>query len=243
MSNIKFFIFLLVLSSLLLNCSSDDNPSGITTVQRDSAFVTIFNFYIDSESIDLEINDDKFADNLFYSFGRGSNVWWPQDNKSINFIAKNSNTDEIISDITQEFESLSNNFGVLIGTSTDSYFQVDEINESVPASGKVKVKFINALPEIPSVDIYIGGSDNSEKLVTDLKFKQMSVFIEVDHSQISDSMIVTESGILPSESSNIITIGQNESYQTEEIHITTIAHLTNSLASNKRLFVYKVNTN
>ncbi|WP_034062058.1 DUF4397 domain-containing protein [Lacinutrix jangbogonensis] len=228
------FFVLLILSS----CSgSDSNEEPITPpTEFHKANVFMQNYYTENTLLNWGIEEIELIDNQNYAYGNKVEFEWETTKYSVLFDVTDSNNSHLIS----SSHTLSNGklyYASMIGSSAHKTMVFSELDETIPETGNVRVKYFNANQNIGAIDIYIGGETSDKKVVSNLNFGQLSSYIEVNHNDISSLVVVTPVGIAPHLDTNLLRLSDNTSHGNNSILIIALATLTNENSSELSYFV------
>ena len=232
-ASIIFILFFTVTS-----CNNNDEPTPAPPIVYDTAELLTRNYLTDDSGFDWLVNGTKISTDLKYGLGSKGTFQWNTDSIAAVILSINiaSTTTELFS-ANIPVEKDKSYYSGLVGSSTAGTVVLIENDLTAPATGNVRIRFLHAYQDIEPVDIYIGGTAVDNKKVTNLDFSDMSNYVEVSHADVSASIIVTKTDVLPNPATDLLTIEASTTYESGKIYQDALASVNTDATSALSLFV------
>jgi len=242
MTLILAFVIIFVFS-----CSSEEesnqtkNPS-VPDVTLEAATVSFYNFYTDSVNVEWVIEKKSIVTRQEYGRGRTNQIitWQLGDPTILTEVYESPRREKITSSnlvlVTDE-----EYFAALVGNRSSGRILLEKMKISNPGPGSVNVRFLNAIPNAGAVDVYIGGTNSSQRSVIKLSFRAATSYFDTEVRQLADSIIVTPTGVEPNDNSNIMTLADTDFFEGNKTYTCVLAYETGDLTSKKTIFALEEN--
>ncbi|RLD21822.1 MAG: hypothetical protein DRI71_08350 [Bacteroidetes bacterium] len=231
-STLVVFIIFITVSS----CKKKDEP--VPPIVYDTAELVTRNYLTSASGFDWLVNGNKNSTDLRYAFGSKGPFQWNADSIAAVILSINdADTGTEVFSTTLTVEKDKSYYSGLVGSSTSGTVVFINNDPTPPATGNVRIRFLQAYQDIGAVDISIGGITADHKKVTNLEFAEMSAYIEVSLADASTMIVCTNTGVAPDEATNLLTIGANTSHEAGKIYEEALSSLTTDPISKFTLFV------
>jgi hypothetical protein len=125
----------------------------------------------------------------------------------------------------------------ILGNADNPYILFEPMDTDLPSPGMTRVRFLQAVPDLEPIDIFIGGYTAEYRVISGVTFTDITGYIEVSEDDAWHSLSIAPYETLPSDSS-IYTFTQNEVFEPDRVYLGVIAHLNSSPASLVQLLLY-----
>lgn len=171
----KLLIFFLLVPLFLVSCKKDpeEEPVEIRT------YVMIHSLLKESFTLTWSADDVEVPTAQGYGDRILGAILMDDVSQEISFTVKNSGTGELIESLLLNMDMNTFYMIVLYGTADDPVLFVEELDTTRPMSGNVGFHFLHVAPDLDSVDIYMGGTEVTDRKVTDLSYTEFSDRFEV----------------------------------------------------------------
>lgn len=209
MKNILLYLVLIPL--VLSSCKKDPEPQP----EEIRSYVSILSMVKQEDDITWIVDDVEVPDDQVYGSRILGAVILNADTEEITFTAENSATGSIIESLLLTMDKDKHYLILLYGTGDDPLLEVKEIENDQVQSGYIRFQFLHASPDVDSVDVFMGGTEVDDRVVTDMSFGEFSEAFEVlDYKArasvtvaIHDEVYDAENEILNYDYNNLIVSG------------------------------------
>ncbi|MBS2212639.1 DUF4397 domain-containing protein [Carboxylicivirga mesophila] len=219
----KKILTILIIGLFIASCGSDKTSDPKPEPVMEQAELTAFNFLPVAYGLDWHVNNETFKSNQAYGNGSGATVEWEKGSNSLKLEVKNTENKTTVITDNHSFVDQKEYIGVVFGTSGEPELEVLEKDMTPPASGKVRVRFFNALDSAGAIDIYLGGETADYKKVSNLAYKASTAYMDVEVSALSGLVVYTSTGVLPDDQTDILRYSGNQSSAADKIYTHLLA--------------------
>lgn len=226
----KIYLILIVLTALA-GCEKNE---PVPEVIR--AYCYFYNFLI-SDPVIWEVNGVALPETDYGDRFLGA-VLLDTESQEIPFNVKNANMGTEY--WSQDLQLEKNGYYVLVITGTEEE-PVVLINDEVrinPGGGMIRFQFLQAASDIDSLDVYMGGTNPEDKVLSAIDYTEFSDYFLVEDYKPNTSTIVTLAGDTFEQDSVLIDYQYNETLQSATNYMVVVAHADGLLTSDITLFLF-----
>lgn len=224
------FLFLLI----LVSCSKDPDPPLPDPIK---SYFTLYNFLMVPFEVSWEGDDASFEISHPYGDPILAFTTIDKDSADVTFSMKRSGTGTIIKREVYTLHKDKFYLIALMGTENNPYMLFDQMDLGRPEAGMIKIRIMQAAPDLDPVDLYMGGTGTEFRISSGLSYSDITDYVELSQVLARDSLIVSPQGISPSDST-LMSYAENEVFLPEQIYLGVIAHTNSSPLSSVRLELY-----
>lgn len=171
----KFLISLVLIPLVLASCKkeSEPEPEGIRS------YVSILSLVKQNDNITWIVDEITVEDEQEYGSRILGAVLLESEVEEISFTAENSNTGSILESVLLTMEVDKHYLIIIYGTADDPILEVKELESIQPQSGYIRFQFLHTSPDVDSVDVFMGGTEVENRVVSDLSFGEFSEAFDV----------------------------------------------------------------
>lgn len=186
-SKFKFGILALIMVPLLVIVGCDKDDKG-TTPQLETSKVRLIHASYDAPAVDVTVDGVKAVSSLEY----GESTGYAEIAAGVRNVKVTpaGTTSPVVIDANLPVEA-NKEYTVIAVNQLASIEPIVAVDVRTPNPSKAKIRFIHASPDAPAVDIKVG-SGSSAPVFSDVQFKEITNYIEVDAG--SYQFVVTPAG-------------------------------------------------
>ncbi len=184
----KLLPLLLITFTILGSCKKDPVPVEIRS------YVLIHSLLKDSFALTWSADDVDVPYEQDYGDRILGAVLIDDVHEEIFFAVKNADSGELIETFLLDMEMNTYYLVILYGTADDPILVVEELDTSRPQDGYAGFRFLHVVPTLDSVDVYMGGTELTDRKVTDMSYTEFSDRFEVYDYVARTSVIVAIHG-------------------------------------------------
>jgi len=235
----KLIISLLSISLILVSCIKDPEPEP----EEIRAYVSIVSLFKESNTITWVVDEVEIQAEQEYGARVLGAVILASDAEEISFAAKNSDTGSLIESLLLTMEKDKYYQIVLYGSSDEPVLSLNEVETTRPQDSHVKFHFLHAATSLDSIDVYMGGTEVEDKVVSDLSFTEYSEYFEVLDYLARNSVTVTVHGDAYDPEKEILNYDYNDLIVSGMNYLSVFAYATGDpLDSEPKLWLYDLPT-
>ena len=235
----KLFIFFVFIPLLLASCKKDPEPQPIEI----RSYVSIISLLREPFAVTWVVDGVEVPDNQDYGSRILGAVLLDIQTEEISFTAKNSDTGAQIESLLLTMEMNEHYLIVLYGYAEEPVLDFQELVSTAPQSGHVKFLFLHAATSLDSVDVYIGGTEVDDRVITDMHFTEYSDYFEVNDYEARTSVTVSEHGDIYDPEKELLNYEYNDLIVSEANYFSVIAYaIGDTLDSELKLWLYDLPT-
>lgn len=232
----KNLLLIFAVAFLMLACKKDNEDPQPPDTKASGTLVAL-NYLTQDEEYDFLMNDSKRIEGVAYAFGGKSAFEWDKSEGKIKHsINVTAGGDEVFSANIDTVASRSY-LSILVGPPTDGRVILSNNDTIPPAATEVKLRFLHAYQNISAIDIYVGGTEEANKVISNLAYAGLSNYVVATEADLTAAIIITETGVAPNIDTNLFTSIDNASHDGGNIYIDAIASQTIDPTSKLSLFI------
>jgi len=171
----KLLLYFILIPLVLASCKKDPEPQP----EEIRSYCSIISMVKQNSNINWVVDEVDVPDEQVYGSRILGAVLLETEIEEITFTAENANTGSIIESLLLTMEKDKHYLIVLYGTSDDPILDFREVDDDPVSSGYIRFEFLHASSDLDSVDVFMGGTDVGNRVVTDLSFTEYSDAFEV----------------------------------------------------------------
>jgi len=235
----KLILFLILIPILLVSCKKDPEPAPVEI----RSYVSIISLLKEPFTVTWVVDDVEVPDDQDYGSRILGAVILDTQTEEISFTAKNSDTGSQIESLLLTMEMNEHYLIVLYGSAEEPVLDFQELVSTAPQSGHVKFIFLHAAASLDSVDVYIGGTEVDDRVVTDMHFTEYSDYFEVLDYEAKTSVTVSEHGDSYDPEKELLNYEYNDLIVSEANYFSVVAYaIGDTLDSELKLWLYDLPT-
>ncbi len=231
----KLLLLLILLPLLLVSCKDDPEPEP----EEIRSYCSILSLLREPFDIGWEVDGiDVPAEQSYGSRILGA-VLLQADTEEISFTATNFDTGSQIESLLFFMDKDKHYLIILYGSADNPSLIYQEVETVRPQSGHVKFQFLHAATSLDSVDIYMGGTNPENRVVTDMSYTEFSGYFEANDYEVRTSVTVSVHGDVYDPEKEILNYEYNDLIVSETIYLSVLAFATGDpLDSELKLWLY-----
>jgi len=171
----KLLLSLILIPLVLVSCKKDPEPQP----EEIRSYVSILSLVKHNDNITWVVDGVEVQNEQVYGSRILGAVLLDADTEEISFTAENSNTGSVIESLLLTMEKDKHYLILLYGTADDPILEVKEVESDEVTSGYIRFQFLHASPDVDSMDVFMGGTEVDDRVLTDLSFGEFSEAFEV----------------------------------------------------------------
>lgn len=195
-------------------CGAVTSPPFAVPFNRDSTTVVIYNVLMTNLAATPQVSvrgSGKFlaASMVYLAESLPAYVTWTTTTPTVEFQFTNPSGASLLT-ITRTLVDSSAYAVAAVGVyaATDPALQpvvvIARRDTTLPATGKVRVRFLHALPGIGAVDIWAGPPGGEVRIAQGIGFASVSTYVDVTIPVGPSNLVVTNAGVTPLPATNVI---------------------------------------
>jgi hypothetical protein len=235
----KLFIIFVFIPLLLASCNKDPEPQPIEI----RSYVSVHSLLREPFPIEWVVDGVTIPDEQAYGARILGAVLLENETEEISFTANNFDTGSLVESLLLTMVSNKYYQIILYGSADEPSLVIEEIETTRPESGKVKFQFLHAAPTIDSVDVYMGGTEVEDRVVTDMSFSELSGYFEVFDYEARNSVTVSEHSDVYDPEKEILNYDNNDLIVSNTNYLSVLAYASgDTLSSELKLWLYDMPT-
>ena len=226
----KIYLILIVLIGLAGCEKNDPEPEVIR------AYCYFYNFLM-SDPVMWEVNGVELPETEYGNRFLGA-VLLNSEREEIYFAVKNADWGTVYGSQMVQLEKNRYYVMVICGTDDDPELLIREEVRSDPGGGMIRFQFLQAASDLDSLDVYMGGTDPTDKVLPAIDYTEFSDYFLVEDYKARASTFVTKAGDAFEQDSLLIDYQYNDPLQTEFNYMVVVAHENDLFTSDITLFLY-----
>ncbi|TFH25125.1 MAG: hypothetical protein E4H10_09725 [Bacteroidia bacterium] len=235
----KLFIFFIFIPLLLASCKKDPEPQPVEI----RSYCSIISLLKEPFGLTWEVDGVEVPKEQTYGSRILGAVLLDTQTEEISFTAKNYDTGSQIESLLLTMEMNEHYLIVLYGSAEEPVLDFQKLVSTAPQFGHVKFLFLHAATSLDSVDVYIGGTEVGNRVVTDIHFTEYSDYFEVNDYEARTSVTVSEHGDIYDPEKELLNYEYNDLIVSEANYFTVVAYaIGDPLDSELKLWLYDLPT-
>jgi hypothetical protein len=223
------FLFIFV---FLTGCQEDPDPLPQTI----DTYQYYYNYITEAFDLQWEIDGEVIGSGHTYGIPAEGVIQLDQVEQEVLFQTRNPDTGLMLDSLSCLLYE--NGFYMLaqLGSEQEPHLLCKALDSRPPTSGMVKYHFMHAAASMDPVDIYIGGDQPEDKVLSGLDYSSVSEYLETTEERLWTAILVTPANTLPADST-ILSYTVNTLFQICRTYLCTIGHSENSIESSYQMQV------
>lgn len=171
----KLLLSLILIPLVLVSCKKDPEPQP----EEIRSYCSIISLVKQQDNISWVVDEVEVNNEQVYGSRILGAVLLDTEIQEISFTAENSNTGSVIESLLLTMEKDKHYLILLYGTADDPILEVKEAESDQATSGHIRFQFLHASPDVDSMDVFMGGTEVDDRVLTDLSFGEFSESFEV----------------------------------------------------------------
>lgn len=235
----KLLIFLFLIPIFLVSCKKDPKEQPVEI----RSYVMIHSLLKESFPLIWSADDVEVPTEQDYGNRILGAVLIDDVHQEISFEVKNADSDELIESILLDMEMNKYYLIILYGTAEDPILVVEELDSARPMSGNVGFQFLHVVPTLDSVDVYMGGTEPTDRKVTDMSFTEFSDRFEVFDYVARTSVAVVIHGETYDPEKEVLSYTYNDLIVSGTNYLSVLGYAVgDSLDTDLKLWLYDLPT-
>lgn len=204
-------------------CSLDPDP-GSQLPEPIRSYFLLYNYF--QESYDLLWEVEGYTLSAAHTYGGSIMGFVHLDSTAgdITFTTKHPDTGEMILSGNYRLEENKFTMVAVMGNEEDPYLSFDPLNLDPPGSGMIRIRFMHTSGYLDPLDVYIGGSSEDKRVVSNLTYRQVSGYVETSLNDLLHSVVVLPHGSTPGTDSALISNTGSNVLHPDRIYLGVIGH-------------------
>ncbi len=231
----KKVLFLFVFAVFIVSCEKDPPiPDPIDNL----AYLDLHHFILEYGEVVWFIDSVELENKQSYGMPFFGSVVLDSTQEEITVKAMNLNKTEVIDSISLPMENNGYYMVALLGNTEEQSMVYGETDSHAPNRGEVKIQFLHAAPATDSVDVYVGGTESTDKAVSDLSFGERSGYTAYKDYVFRNSVVVSKHADQYSEENVLINYQQSELILSERNYLLVLARRMDDPSSDLALWLF-----
>jgi hypothetical protein len=231
----KLFIFLVFIPLLLASCKKDPDPQPIEI----RSYVSIHSLLREPFAIEWEVDGVTVPNEQAYGSRILGAVLLDEQTEEISFTANNFDTGSQVESLLLTMDMNKYYMIVLYGSADEPILSIHELETTRPQDGQVKFQFLHAANTLDSVDIYMGGTEPEDRVVTDLSFSEYSEYFQVQDYEARTSVTLCLHGEVYDPEKELLNYEYNDMIVSNINYFSVVGYASgDTLSSELKLWLY-----
>ncbi len=220
----------------LNGCLDDPGPTSPVSGPIRSYFI-LYNFLTEPYDIRWEVDNNLVE--AEHSFGDAILGFTSLDStqQDVPVTVMSSDGTKLIEQALQPMKQDQYYIMAIMGSESAPRLVCDTMDLMPPPVGKIRLRFMQTMPGLEPLDLYIGGSSLDHQVFAGMKYGEFSDYTECTQEEIWESMQVTPQGISP-EDSTLFSFSQNNIFYSRRIYLGIVRFSKSDTASAPQLLFY-----
>ncbi len=235
----KLLLFFVLFPLLLVSCKDDPDPLP----EEIRSYCSILNLLREPFTIGWEVDGIEVRDEQFYGSRIVGAVLLEADTEEISFTATNFDTGSQIESLLLSMDKDKHYLIILYGSADEPSLVYQEVETARPQPAHVKFLFLHTATDLDSVDIYMGGTEVDDRVVTDMNYTEFSGYFETNDYVARSLVKVTEHSDLYDPEKELLSYEYNDLIATNTNYLSVVAYVTGDpVDSELKLWLYDLPT-
>ncbi len=231
----KLLLIFVLIPMVIGSCKKDPEPQP----EEIRSFVSILSLVKQNDNITWLVDGIEVPAEQAYASRILGAVLLDTDSEEISFTAENSTTGSQIESLLLDMEKDKHYLIVLYGTADEPILEIQDIEFVQPQSGHDRFQFLHASSTVDSVDIYMGGTEAADRVVTDVDYTEFSGYFEVVDHKARTSVTVAIHDEAYDPENEILNYDYNDLIVSEASYLTVLAYAIGDPADTEpKLWLY-----
>jgi len=232
----KLLLLSILFSLVFISCN--DEPDPVPADIR--AYCYLYHFIPELGSVIWEVAESEVPQEQLFGVQFAGAILLETIGEEVTFTAKHGGTRAVL--ISQSFQLEQNKFYNVIvhGSIEDPVMLIREIETGNPETGKVKFQTLHSLPGQSPIDVYMGGSTQNNRFVSELAYLSLTIPYEVNDFDARAAITVSAHSEEYNQDSVLLTSVYNDEILTNAYYLTVLALSGHQVDSDTTLWVYEL---
>ena len=227
----KQISLILILLITLFSCEKNEPEPEVIR-----AYCYFYNFLM-SDPVIWEVDGVELPETEYGNRFLGAALL-DTDSQEVSFTVKNADWGTIYGNQMVQLEKDAFYVMVICGTDQEPVLLIREEVRNNPGGGMIRFQFLQAAGDLDSLDVYMGGTDPENKVLSAIDYTDLSDYFEVEDYKARSSTIITMAGDAFEQDSVLIDYQYNDPLQSETSYLVVVAHSDDLFSSEVTLFLY-----
>lgn len=171
----KLFIFFVFIPLLFASCKKDPEPQPVEI----RSYASIISLLREPFNITWVVDGVEVPDEQAYGARITGGILLDEATEEISFTAMNASTGSQIESVLLTMDMNEHYLIVLYGSADEPKLDFQKVDATRPQSGRVRFLFHHAADTLDSIDVYMGTTEATDLVISDLSFTEYSEYFEV----------------------------------------------------------------
>ncbi|MDF1573770.1 MAG: hypothetical protein P1P86_01080 [Bacteroidales bacterium] len=223
----KKIAFLLLLMLIVLpGCLEDPDPLPQTI----RTYEYFYNYLMESYDIQWEIDEKIIGSGHSYGVPAQAVIELDESQQEVLFLTRNPDTGLLLDSLSGLLFENGSYMLAMLGNEEEPHLLFKPLDTRPPTSGMIKIHFMHAAPTMNPVDIYVGGNQPGDKVLSALDYTSVTEYLEIAEDKLWEALIITPANSLPADST-ILSYTANTIFKIGNAYLCTIGHNENDIES------------
>jgi hypothetical protein len=215
----KIFPLLLFIMVMLPGCLDDPEPIPQTIV----TYEYFYNMLLEPYDVQWELDDAIIIADQSYGNPSSAFAVLDQPEQEVLFRTRSSDSGLLLDSLSYFLKETGSYILAILGSEEEPHLLCEPIDTHFPSTGMIKLRFMHAAPDMSPVDIYIGGNQPENKVVSGESYATLSEYLEATEENLWNAILITPANTLPSDST-ILSITANSIFHHGSSYLCIIGH-------------------
>ncbi len=227
-------VLLVLFLAAFYACNEEPEPEPVEY----SAYCSLYHFLELENDIEWEVDGVPVDWQQSYGSVVSGFVVLEEPDEDISFVLRNSGNGDVIDSLHLHMTENTNYLLTVFGTAGDTESVFREVPDTSPSGGNLNIQFLHTASEFDSLDIYAGGDEPEDRIVTGLAYSGLSGYLEVAELSAQISITVTSSGGPADPDSAYLYYAYNDALVRGRNYLSVIAPASPQPGSGLKLWLY-----
>jgi hypothetical protein len=237
----KKLLFLIVLLPLLLvSCKKDPEPQPVEL----RSYVSILSLLREPFPAGWVVDGIQVPDEQPYGSRILGAVILEENFEEISFTATNFESGSQIESLLLSMDKDKHYLIILYGSADEPSLIYQEVESARPQPDRVNFQILHAATTADSVDVYMGGTDPDNRVVTDLSYTEFSGYFEVNDYEARASVTLAIHGDVYDPEKELLNYAYNDLIVSNINYLSVLGYAVGDpLDTELKLWLYDLPTN